>query len=356
MGKEALGFSSKTRVALYGPVIRTIFASDWLRSRVATGRSRDMERGLDEGIAALLSLEDRIKMGKFYEMSPRAARGMMEESTLLLDAAPPAEIDVRDTDVQGAQGPLAARVYSPPGLSSSAPGLVYYHGGGMVVGSLDTHDRTCRRVATRGHMRVIAVDYRLAPEHPFPAPTDDAIAAFTDIAKRASSYGIDPMRLGVGGDSAGGTLSAVVSLATRTATERPRAQLLIYPAVDATMSAASHSELADGYLLTRKGIEWFYNQYLGSDAEKRLDTRASPIREADLSGAPPAIVVTAGFDPLKDEGAAYANKLEAAGVQVLRREHPSLVHGFCTMSVISKVGAEAVDTYARDMGNLLRGL
>jgi acetyl esterase len=229
----------------------------------------------------------------------------------------------------------------PVGFSAPGPGLVYYHGGGWTLGDLDTHDQTCRFLAQRSGVTVISVDYRLAPEHPFPAPVDDAIAAFGDIHAHAADHDIDPGRIAVGGDSAGGQLSAVVSLVTtREGGAAPAFQLLIYPAVDGTREWPSYALFGEGYFLTQGNMRWYWDNFAPEGVD-RSDPRLSPLLADDLTGLPPAYVATAGFDALRDEGEAYAARLREAGVAVTLRRHPGLVHGFVNMVGKGTIGSLA---------------
>jgi acetyl esterase len=237
--------------------------------------------------------------------------------------------EVVDTEVAGAEGPLRARLYVPRGAAPTSPLLVFFHGGGMVYGDLDSHDPLCRFLAEQAGVRVLAVDYRLAPEAPFPAAVDDAWAAFEHVARHPEQYGADPTRLAVGGDSAGGCLSATTAI--RAATEGvPLAyQLLIYPVTDLRATTRSRELFGRGLFLTAEFIELATGSYLG-DADPR-DPRAS-VMYADLpAGLAPAFVATAGFDPLRDEGEAYARKLADAGVAVQHKRYGGEIHGFANM-------------------------
>ena len=231
-------------------------------------------------------------------------------------------------------GSIPARIYTPLKLRQTAglaPCLVFFHGGGWVIGDLDTHDVVCRKLAVEGELIVISVDYRLAPEHKFPAAVDDAINATTWISANAKQLGIDAARLTVGGDSAGGNLAAVVALAAREANGPAIAgQLLVYPATDFAMSHPSHREPETSLLLTHSVIRWFRDHYLNEAADGE-NWRASPARARTLAGLPPAFVLTAGADPLRDEGDEYALRLKQAGVAVTHRTFPGQFHGFFTM-------------------------
>jgi acetyl esterase len=213
------------------------------------------------------------------------------------------------------------------------PGLLYLHGGGWVMGDLDSHDGVCRRLAADTGFAVVAVDYRLAPEHPFPAAFNDAIDAWTAFAGQSASLGLDATRLGIAGDSAGAALAAAVSLACRerTADQRPRVQMLFYPVTDLAADSASYAEITRDVFLTADVMRWFIDHY-APDPAARGDWRASPLRAADLAGSPPALVVTVGHDPLRDEGAAYARALVDAGNQVTHLHLANQVHGLLTQA------------------------
>ena len=240
------------------------------------------------------------------------------------------------------------------GVRDPLPLLVYFHGGGWVLGSLDTHDSTCRHLCRSGGVRVLSVDYRLAPEHRFPTAVDDALAAFRLARAHAAELGVDPGRIAVGGDSAGGNLAAVVCQQTRDAGEpMPAFQLLVVPAVDMSARRRSFELFAEGYFLTAAQMDYYENTYLRSDAD-RTDVRASPLLAEDLSGLPPAHVAVAGFDPLRDEGEAYAHRLVEAGVPVTLRRHDSVVHPFVNAVGASPVARAAVDEAVRALRAGLR--
>jgi acetyl esterase len=226
------------------------------------------------------------------------------------------------------------------------PVLVFFHGGGWVVGDIESHDTGCRHLANRAECAVVSVDYRLAPEHKFPAAVEDCLAATAWVAGNAASLGVDAGRLAVGGDSAGGNLAAVVSLLARDhGTPRIGHQLLIYPATDAAMRHDSMARFAEGYVLTRSTMRWFYEQYLRTLADA-ADWQASPLAAPDLGGLPPAFVLTAGYDPLCDEGDAYAARLAAAGVSVTHRRFTGQIHGFALNGKIIRAAETALDEAA----------
>jgi len=259
----------------------------------------------------------------------------------------PSDVEARNLTVAGAEGPIAARLYTPAGYLPPGPCLVYFHGGGFVIGDLETHDGHCRRLAAGSGARILAVDYRLAPEHPFPAGHDDALAATRWAFDHAGEIGVDPARIGVGGDSAGGNLAASVAIDLRgDPARRLKFQLLLYPAVWPAQMTASRSE-RDGPVLTKEAMTWF-ERALAADAHPQ-GSRASPAQQADLTGLPAAFVATAGFDPLEDEGRDYAAALAAAGAAVQHARYPTLVHDFYVMGDVSpavtaaaKEAAEAV--------------
>ncbi|MGE2712552.1 alpha/beta hydrolase [Mycolicibacterium litorale] len=238
-------------------------------------------------------------------------------------------VDVSELSLPGPAGAIRARLYRPPTPHPDPALLVFYHGGGFVIGDLDSHDELCRLICRDGGITVLSVDYRLAPEHKAPAAADDAYAAFRWAGEHAAELGVDADRIAVGGDSAGGNLAAVVSQRARNEGARlPALQLLIYPVVDVCSETRSKTLFADGYFLTARDMNWFMDHYLGGAAVDRTDPDVSPLLADDLSGLPPALVLTGGFDPLRDEGNRYAEALRAAGVEVDLREERSLIHAF----------------------------
>ncbi len=309
--------------------------------------------GLDPVLGALLTLDELVKEGKMWRHPPSVARVKMAESAALVEDDPPAGVVTRPLELRGPGGALAARLYEPEGVLPGSPGLLYVHGGGWVVCDLDTHDVFCRRLARTGRLRVVSLDYRLAPEAPFPAAVEDVLAAWDWLVGAAPSLGIDPSRLGAAGDSAGGNLAAVLGRRARSAPTRPALVALIYPSVDATCSFPSHAELGEGYFLDRRSIAYYLHHYLGDDAARRKHPDASPFFAEDLARTPPALVYTAGFDPLRDEGMAYADRLLAAGVPARRRNFETLVHGFALMTGVCPAARDAAESIARDIGDAL---
>jgi acetyl esterase len=260
-------------------------------------------------------------------------RQQLRTMVSLMDEPAPALPRIQDIAIPGPAGALGARIYDPaPGQSPPRPVLAYLHGGGWVQGDLDTHHGLCARLAARSGALMVAIDYRLAPEHKFPAAVEDCVAAYRWLRSHAAEIGGDPARVGIGGDSAGGNLSAVVSQsAAQAGIAVPTCQVLIYPAVDFALDTPSHREMEDAHVIPRDRITWYMDQYLRGHAD-RADLRASPLRATDLKGQPPALIITAGFDPLRDEGFAYAERLRAAGVDVAYREYPGQIHAFVSLT------------------------
>jgi acetyl esterase len=246
-----------------------------------------------------------------------------------LGAGPKEELfGVDDREIPGPDGLLPVRVYTPVDTEAALPGVVYLHGGGWVFMGIETHDWICRRLAKEAGAVVVSVDYRLAPEHPFPAGVQDALAAFDYAVTHAEELGADPTLVAVGGDSAGGNLAAVVShQRVRSGGPAPVFALLFYPAVDLTTRRPSRERYAEGRFLTDADMTWFEGHYLPDPAD-RADPRASVLLAEDLSGFPPTYLATAGFDPLRDDGEAFAARLREFGVPVALRRHPDLMHGF----------------------------
>jgi len=286
---------------------------------------------LDPQAKALLDLMVERAVPPTHTLSPQDARRFYLERRGATQPAPRDLAEVRNLTATGPHGDIALRLYRPAAAARPAPTLVYYHGGGWTMGNLDSHDVLCRQLADESGFVVVAVDYRMGPEHRFPAAVDDVLAATRWLQAQADTLGLDGTRFAVGGDSAGGNLAAVVALAWRDAGEAVplKFQLLIYPATDMRMGAPSHSHNGQGYLLTADTIRYFRNHYL--DPEQYGDWRASPLLHADLSGLPPALVITAGFDPLRDEGRQYADALSAAGSPAQYICFERQIHGFITM-------------------------
>jgi acetyl esterase len=278
----------------------------------------------------------------FSDLDPEAFRELFKAGlgTLDIAAAGPPEEEAEDRTIPGPAGPLRLRIYRSP-RPGPVPLIVFFHGGGWVIGDIDTHDGSCRILSRRTGAIVVSVDYRLAPEHRFPAALDDCFAATSWVAAHAAELGGDPERLGVAGDSAGGNLAATVSQrAAREGGPAIWAQALVYPATDFSTVRPSMAANGEGYLLTADSVRWFTAQYLGD--HDSADPDASPLL-GPLVGLPPAVVATAEFDPLHDEGVAYADALQAAGVEVRRFDFPGLVHGFMGLGSLSAASARAAD-------------
>ncbi len=300
---------------------------------------------LDPQLAGLIQL---IEAGTpMSQQTPSEARASFR--TLAVDFRKPEDVvpvgSVEDTTVPGAEGELAARVYRPEGEGPFAT-VALFHGGGFVIGDLDTHDNMARAICRGASAVVVSVDYRLAPEHPFPAGVDDCLAATRDLQGRLEELGGDG-RLAVAGDSAGGNLAAVV------AQHVPglEAQLLLYPTTDGAGDWPSREENGTGYFLDLPTMLWFSEQYAAG--QDYSDPRLSPLLAGSLEGLPPAVVVTAEFDPLRDEGEAYAAALEKAGVEVVVRRYDGMIHGFMDMGAFSPAAAAAIEETVRLFGVLL---
>ena len=300
---------------------------------------------------ALLELIEQRGVPPTHTLSPTEARAFYRERRGFTQPEPPAVALLRDLQADTAHGAISLRLYRPLGSTGAAvlPVLVYYHGGGWVIGDLDTHDTLCRELANGAGCAVVAVDYRLGPEHRFPAAVIDAIAATRWVHAHARDLQVDATRLAVGGDSAGGNLAAVVAIAARDAGDLPIAyQLLIYPATDQHRSAPSHTSNGQGYLLTADTMDYFTGHYI-TDPALYQDWRASPLLHTDLARLPPALVLTAGYDPLRDEGAAYAEALTAAGNRASCVCFERQIHGFILMGKVLDEANTAVALCAAEL-------
>ncbi|HYM32898.1 MAG TPA: alpha/beta hydrolase [Candidatus Cybelea sp.] len=288
---------------------------------------------LDPHVKGLMDMLVAAGRPKVWQLTPPEAREAMMALAQAVDAKDIGIGRVENRELPGPASTLPIRIYSPiaPG-AERLPGLVYFHGGGFVIGNLDTHEGMCRILANDSGCRVVSIDYRLAPEHRFPAAVEDAFAAVKWVAEHALELGIDPNCIAVGGDSAGGNLAAVVcQLAKSNGAPRISLQVLFCPATDATADTPSMREFAEGYMLEKSSMIWFFENYCGPNAD-RSDPRLSPGLAGDVSGLPPAHIHTAGFDPLRDEGKAYADRLERAGVKVRYVCHDGMVHHFYCMA------------------------
>jgi acetyl esterase len=247
---------------------------------------------------------------------------------------------VEDRHLPGPAGDIPVRVYDPDPEETS-PVVAYFHGGGFVFMNVDTHDRVCRRLANAAKAVVVSVDYRLAPEHRFPAALDDCMAVTHWLTDHAAELAGDPTRIAVAGDSAGGNLAAATALASRNGGPGLAAQVLIYPVIDAACATTSFTDNAEGYLLTASTMRWFWAEYLGPDGEP-ADPYASVLHTTDLAKVPPALVITAEYDVLRDEGEAYAQRMHEAGVKVSSLRYPGMIHGFLTMDALTPASSEAM--------------
>ena len=311
---------------------------------------------LDPDAAAVFKAFQEAGRPPYETLTPTEAREFYLAGRLVTNPEPPELKFVEPLAIPAPQGSIPARIYTPKTLRQTgglAPCLVFFHGGGWVIGDLDSHDVVCRKLAEEGELIVISVDYRLAPEHKFPAAVDDAIAATKWIAANARKLGVDAERLTVGGDSAGGNLAAVVAIAARDGNGPSiSGQVLIYPAIDFAMTHPSHGEPETSILLTHSVIRWFRDHYLNGAADVH-DWRASPARAKTLIGLPPAYVLTAGADPLRDEGDEFADRLKQAGVAVTYRHFPGQFHGFFTMGKLlqqANVAAGEIGVWLKAVG------
>ena len=299
---------------------------------------------------ALLDFIEQRGIPPTHTLSPPQARSFYRDRRAVVQPEPQAVAQVQELLATGPGGTIALRLYRPlPAAAGALPVLVYYHGGGWVIGDLDTHDTLCRELANLAGCAVVAVDYRMAPEHRFPAAVIDAVAATRWVHQQAGALGLDAARLAVGGDSAGGNLAAVVALTAREAGDLPIVfQLLIYPATDGRRGAPSHTTNGQGYLLTKETIDYFHDHYI-IDPAHDLDWRASPLLHPDLSRLPPALVLTAGYDPLRDEGMDYATRLTAAGNRASYVCFERQIHGFITMGRVLDEANTAVAMCAAEL-------
>ncbi|MBC5768624.1 alpha/beta hydrolase [Ramlibacter albus] len=306
--------------------------------------------------AALLRLMEEKKIPPVHTLTAEQAREFYLVRRAVTQPAPPDVAAVRELKAKGPAGDIPLRLYRPAGsrATDALPVLVYYHGGGFVIGDLDTHDVLCRELSNASGCAVVAVHYRLAPEHRFPAACDDCVAATRWVHANAGELHLDPARLAVGGDSAGGNLAAVVAIAARDEGGLPvKFQLLIYPTVDARREMPSHTTNGQGYLLTKDSITYYDGHYFGNPIPVS-DWRASPLLHEDLRNLPPAFVLTAGYDPLRDEGIAYAQKLTEAGNTATLVSFERQIHGFITMGKVIDEANVAVQMCATQLKQALQ--
>lgn len=335
---------ARLRDAVQKAVVRTVSRLPGPALRLLAGRPIRIDgQELHPQVQVALRLE-RLFGGSELVPVPQARERRRHEARLF--SGPRIEVErTEELELPGEAGPVRARLYVPFGIAKPAPLIVYFHGGGHVIGDLDTHDQPCRFLAAEVPALLLAVDYRLAPEDPFPAAVDDALAAFRWAHANAPALGADPDRIAVAGDSAGANLAAAVcQLARDAGGPRPAFQALVYPVTDYSTRRRSYEVFGKGFFLTGEEMDWFRDHYLPAD-EQRSDPRASPIL-GDLSGLPPAHVVTSGFDPLRDEGEDYARRLGEAGVPTTLRREPDLVHGFINAVGLGGRSREAADAIA----------
>jgi acetyl esterase len=326
-------FRGAARAALTRPLVNVL----------ARSRRRRADLDLDRQIAALLAGQRLLRLPPLDSMDPPHARAFAEVGLSPLEVAPVAMAEVTDTTVPGRGGPIPMRIFAPH--DASPHWIVYLHGGGGVIGSIRSAEPATRWIAAQTRCIVASVEYRLGPEHPHPAAIEDACAAWDALSARADG------RIAVAGDSFGGYLAAQVDRHTiASGSRRPDLQVLIYPAVDWTQSLPSVARLGDGYLLTRAMLDWFRAHYFGPGADLRA---ASPMFWPDHRGAARAIVVTAGYDPLVDEGDRYAELLARAGTEVRHRRYRSLIHGFLSLAGGVAAARAAVDELCGDIRELL---
>ncbi|MGW3966256.1 alpha/beta hydrolase [Amycolatopsis sp. NPDC005003] len=321
--------------------------------RAVAGRTVRID-GQDLALDAQLLLRlQRIARAELVQGSVEQSRALLDAGRHLVSGKPIEPVSVREIAVPTPDGDLPATLYTPVGLPEASPLLVFFHGGGWVIGTRASHDNAARFLAKHAGVRVLSIEYRLAPEFPFPAATEDALAAFEYAVAKAGDLGADPARIAVGGDSAGGNLAAVTAQqAVRRGGPVPAFQLLIYPATDFARRYRSQDLFAENLFLTDVHMKWFEGHYVPEGTDL-TDPRLSPLHAEDLSGLPPALVVTAGFDPLRDEGEAYAEKLREAGVEVALRRHEDLIHGFINFT---GVGTRFREALAEMAGALRQGL
>jgi len=305
-----------------------------------------LSQKLDPNVRSLLEMFEAQGGPPLESLPPAEARKLIRQMTDQIGGTPEPVQSIENLRIPGPNGDIPIRIYTPA-TAAPRPAMVYFHGGGWVICDLDTHEVQCSAIARRAGAVVVSVDYRLAPEHKFPAAVTDSYAATVWVAANAGRLGIDPRRISVGGDSAGGNLAAVVSLKSRD--ERGPAialQALVYPVTDlSSFDTGSYREFAQGYQLTKPEMEWFRDQYLSS-AEDRRHPHASPLLERDLRGLPPALVITAECDPLRDEGEAYAKRLEDAGVTVTSTRYAGMIHPFFSLTAVIPQAFDAIQQVA----------
>jgi acetyl esterase len=297
---------------------------------------------LDPQVKRVLALIREAGNPEYWQMTPEQARDWHERRAGILDIKPQPVSNVEDRHIPGPSVRIPVRVYTPRESAEPFPLLVWLHGGGHVVGSLNSYDAVCRSLSLQADCLVLSVDYRLAPEHKFPAGVQDSFAALSWVMGHAKELGADASRIGIGGDSAGGNLAAVCAILARDASlPLLKQQLLVYPHTAPDEESVSHHEFADGYLLTRRSILWFHGHYRSSEAD-RQDSRYAPLLCPDLSNLPPALLIVAECDPLRDDGIAYAERLKREGNLVELAQYAGMVHPFFSMGGAVDAGRHAI--------------
>ncbi len=328
-----------------------IYLPEWLAGWVTPNRERYRGAKIGAKAVAVGRLANYIR-GTGPMPTVAESRVQMAKMAGMLDRKGPALARVEDIEVAGGSGPIRARLFSDHTGGPARPAMVYFHGGGFVQGDLDTHHDLCAKLAKWWGGVVIAIDYRLAPEHPYPAGVDDSVAAYLDVVRRAAELGVDPAFIGVGGDSAGGCFAAVVAQQMRNAGGPvPRFQVLIYPVTDGHINSTSVNDLKDAYILPKARMVWYRDMYAGEFRDFD-DAKFSPLLADDFTGLPDSYIVTGGFDPLVDDGAGYAQKLQDAGVPVKYRHFAGQVHAFVNLTKVVPDGTLAL----REIATWLRGL
>ncbi len=299
---------------------------------------------VDPQVQLLLDALAAAEAPPLHTLSPEDARAAYAALAVARTGTGDAA-STEDLVVAGPAGDVPVRVYRPEGADAPAPVCVFFHGGGWVIGSIETHDALCTALAARSGVVIVSVEYRLSPEAPYPAALDDCLAATRWVADNAAELAVDPRRLAVGGDSAGGNLAAAVAIRARDEGAPAIAfQLLVYPVLDHSFDQPSYVENAEGYFLTADGMRWFSSHYLGGTSP--TEPLAAPLHAPDLTGLPPALVLTAEFDPLRDEGEAYGARLSEAGVATTVRRYDGMVHGFVSMYALVDAGSRGLDECA----------
>lgn len=313
----------------------------WLKRLLAGGKRVTIDGNtLDSTLQLILAAQRRTRTGGLSAAGdPVIARALMRNSHSVMGAH--VAVPTTDLTIPGPGRPLRARHYRPT-VAGASPLIVFFHGGGFVVGDIESHDGLCRMICKDAAIHVLSVDYRRAPEHAAPAAVDDCVTAYRWALGHAAALGADPSRIGVGGDSAGGNLAALVALRSREeGIRQPALQVLLYPCLDLSAETRSRTLFSDGFFLSKQDMDWFQDLYLGGAGLAADDARVSPLKAADLSGVAPALVLTAGFDPLRDEGNEYATALRSAGVSVDHRQFDALTHGFASLAPFGGGSADA---------------